>query len=97
MRVKNNYPSINAYKDTFGTFLDAIHEMENSRFPISQIDVNLYDKYILICQDEIYKLALKHPNISIYDISEILQEGYDLGIASATELYELEKFKDLYL
>lgn len=97
MRVKYSYPPISAYTDVFKSWQKAIDAYEDTLFPIRQVDPNIIDKYSLLCQNEIFNLALKYPHISMLEISKILESGYQLGISAAMESFEVELLKDNYL
>jgi len=103
MRVKYNYHSINAYRETFGSFTNAILEMERSQIDDMPgknniiIDPNKFERYTVILQTCALDLAIEHSNVDITIISEILMTGYnvcmDAVISNAKDII----LQELYL
>ena len=90
-------PPLAAYLNTFGSWQKTIDAYDDSLFPIQQVDVNLIDKYTLICEDEMEKIYLKYPNLSLAVIVEIFEIAYQLGVNAEAEAVEIEMLKNLYL
>ena len=61
------------------------------------IEPDLIGKYTNICENEIYKLYLKYPHISIMEISTIFEMGYNTGVSAEAEAVDLQFMKDMYL
>lgn len=97
IKVKNGYPSLASYINTFGSWNLALEAYEDSLFPEQMIEPDLIGKYTNICENEIYKLYLKYPHISIMEISTIFEMGYNTGVSAEAEAVDLQFMKDMYL
>lgn len=97
MKVKSGFPSLSAYINTFGSWNKTLEAYENTLFPDQIIEPDLIGKYTNICEDEIYKLGLKYPNIPLAVIVEIFELSYNIGINAEAEAIDLQFMKDMYL
>jgi hypothetical protein len=103
MKVKNGYPSLNQYISVFGSWSEAIEEMEIKQVQdLPGLDnllcyPNIIDKYTIISSSQMYDLSLQFPRLSMFEVSTIYYRGYLTGINAAEESLCVDILHDLYL
>lgn len=103
MLVKNGYPSINAFIETFGSWQNSINAMLDAEIENIPCFDNLIcypyqlEKYTDLCMLDMEELLKQFPRISMFAISTIYNAGYLRGCDAATEAVCIDTLYDLYL